>query len=127
MRHCLTVMPILLAGALWSAQPGGVTQIVEDSPRGPHCVGLMIQLSALRLKAGPLPPGRIEIREAKHGSRLNEIMETVVSADRKAVTLRFKRGTGDFGSGNRVEVRISRTAFELAASDLVVALPVDPL
>ena len=54
---------------------------------------------------------QIGIVEAKHGHNLTDIMVWNVGEKGKLLTIRFKENTGDFGTGNMVQIDIDRSAF----------------
>ena len=89
--------------------PAGITQIVENRGGRVSCRGVIIQLGSLRFRE-TIKPDQIVIREAKHGHDLGDIMLWHVEGNGKRLAIKFKPGAGDFGSGNRVEVQIDRSA-----------------
>ena len=90
--------------------PAGISQLVENRSGHTSCWGVVIQLGSLRFKRS-IAAHQIKISEAKHGSDLREIMTWQVDQNGRRLVIRFKPGMGDFGSGNRVEVKIGRSAF----------------
>ena len=87
-----------------------ISQLVENREGRISCWGIIIQLGNLRFR-NRISPNQIMIREAKHGHDLRRIMEWHVDRNGRRLTIRFKPGMGDFGSGNAVEVEIQRSAF----------------
>lgn len=97
--------------------PPGIYQLIEIRNGRKSCWGVVIQLSQMRFNKKVMP-NQIMISEAKHGHELSGIMNWHVSRDAKRLVIRFKRGAGDFGSGNAVDVRIERAAFVASALSL---------
>jgi len=60
---------------------------------------------------------QLKIYEAKHGTSLLKLMTWRVSRDGKRLIIKFKPGTGDFGSGNRAEITLYKTAFTAPPKD----------
>jgi hypothetical protein len=56
---------------------------------------------------------QLKIFESKHGANLLNLMMWRTSRDRKQLTIKFKPGTGDFGTGNQAEITLYKTAFSL--------------
>ena len=89
--------------------PAGITQVVEDRAGRVSCWGVVIQLGNLRFRE-TVNPDQLVIREAKHGHDLRGSMTWRVEQGGRRLVIKFKPGMGDFGSGNRVEVQIDRSA-----------------
>jgi hypothetical protein len=92
------------------SSPAGITQLVENRGGRVSCWGVVIQLGNSRFRQ-TIIPDQIVIREAKHDHDLRDIMTWHVEQNGKRLVIKFKPGMGDFGSGNRVEVQIDRSAF----------------
>jgi hypothetical protein len=90
--------------------PAGITQLVGNRGGRVSCWGVVIQLGNLRFRQ-TIHPDQIVIHEAKHDHDLRDIMNWHVEQNGKRLVIKFKPGMGDFGSGNRVEVQIDRSAF----------------
>jgi hypothetical protein len=90
--------------------PAGISQLVENRKGQVSCWGVRIQLGKLRFRHN-ISPNQIIIREAKHGHDLRETMTWSVDENASQLSIRFKPGMGDFGTGNTVEVQIERSAF----------------
>ena|ERR1051325_9577188 len=94
-------------------QPGtsaGISRLVETRAGRRSCWGVIIQPGRTRFKKR-VKKAQIDIRDGKHGHDLKEMMNWRVDRTRKRLIIEFKPGMGDFGSGNRMEVRIDRSAF----------------
>jgi hypothetical protein len=96
-------------------EPSSVSQLVERRAGGTSCWGLIIRLGRMRLKP-EVGSDEIEIREAKHGADLKNVMTWRVDDGGRRLVIKFKPGMGDFGSGNNVTVRLSRGVFADPAS-----------
>src|SRR4030095_3401027 len=89
--------------------PAGISQLVENRAGRVSCWGVVINLGGSRFKKN-IDPQQIEIREAKHGHDLRSIMSWRGGQLGKKLIIKFKPGMGDFGTGNRVEIRIDRSS-----------------
>jgi hypothetical protein len=98
------------AGHAFVSRPG-IYQLIEVRNGRKSCWGVVIQLGELRFKKR-ITADQLTIREAKHGHDLRGIMLWRVSRGGKQLIIKFKKGAGDFGSGNAVEVRVDRAAFD---------------
>jgi hypothetical protein len=88
---------------------------------------VVIQLSQLTFPS-KLDPSAIDISEAKHNRNVKDLMEWSVDPERKRLTIQFRPGAGDFGSGNRVEVKIRREVFQPGSQGaLIWVVETDPL
>lgn len=90
--------------------PAGISRLVENRGGRVSCRGVVIRLGNTRFR-GVVRPEQIVIREGKHGRDLRGLMEWRVGQGGRRLVIRFKPGSGDFGSGNRVEVEVDRSAF----------------
>lgn len=108
------------------ARAAGISQVIEERDGRASCSGVVIQLDRLTFPVA-VPPSAIEITEAKHNRSLNDLMQWEVDATRKRLTIRFRPGMGDFGTGNRIEVRIKRDALNAGKGMLAWVLETDPL
>ena len=80
------------------------------------CWGIVIKFDDAVFKKR-VQPNQLKIFEAKHGANLLSLMTWHTSRDRKQLTIKFKPGTGDFGTGNQAEITLSKTAFTLPPKD----------
>lgn len=104
----------------------GISQLIEERDGRVSCWGVFIQLARLSFPA-TLQPSAIEMTDAKHDRSLKDVMEWQVDPTRKRLTIRFRPGMGDFGTGNRIEIRIKRDALNAGAGVLAWVLETDPL
>ena len=74
------------------------------------CWGIVIDFDDARFKTR-ISSQQLKIYEAKHGSSLLRLMTWRVSREGKQLTIKFKPGMGDFGTGNRAEITLYKTAF----------------
>jgi hypothetical protein len=89
--------------------PAGIYRLAENRGGRVSCWGVVIRLGDSRFRGG-IRPDQVVIREAKHGHDLRGLMSWRVGQHGKQLVIKFKPGMGDFGSGNRVEVLIERSA-----------------
>ena len=94
--------------------PAGIYQLIENRGGRVSCWGVVIRLAGSRFRE-VIRPEQIMIREAKHGHDLRGIMSWRVGQNGKRLVIKFESGMGDFGSGNRVEVLVDRSALFGAA------------
>lgn len=90
--------------------PAGIIQLVGNRRVRGSCSGVIVSLDKFRFRE-TIDPGQIAILEAKHGHDLKEMVSWRVEQHGRRLVIRFKPGMGDFGSGNRVEVLVDRSAF----------------
>lgn len=89
--------------------PAGISQLIENRGGRVSCWGVIVQLGNLRFR-DRIKLNQVSVREAKHGHELKEMMTWRVDRSGRRLTIEFKRGMGDFGSGNAVEIQIDRSA-----------------
>jgi len=118
----LAVLAMSLSFSVATAQPGQIRHHVTTSClteiRGGRksCWGIVIKIDDGQFKKR-VRPNQLKIFEAKHGANLINLMTRVTSHDRKQLTIQFKPGTGDFGTGNQAEITLYRAAFALPPKD----------
>ena len=88
----------------------GVYQLVHERAGRRSCWGVVIRLNYPALRS-TIQPSQIEVHDAKHDSDLRGLMEWRVDETGRRLTVQFKDGKGDFGSGNSVRVCLARSAF----------------
>ena len=91
----------------WQVQSSCLTEIRSGKK---SCWGIVIEFEDARFKT-KISPQQLRIYEAKHGSSLQKLMIWSVSNNGRRLTIRFKPGTGDFGSGNKAEITLYKSAF----------------
>lgn len=89
--------------------PATIQRIVEIREGRKSCWGVTIRLTTLSFKKS-VSPDQLSIIEAKEDHQLKNIMVWRVDRSRKILTIKFKKGCGDFGTGNLVEVTIKSSA-----------------
>ena len=102
-----------LRNPTWRVRTSCLTEIRSGKK---SCWGIVIEFDDAKFKAR-ISPQQLKIYEAKHGTSLLKLMTWHVSADRKRLTIKFKAGNGDFGSGNRAEVTLYKGAFIVSPKD----------
>jgi hypothetical protein len=80
------------------------------------CWGVVLHFEDARFKP-KISPYQLKIYEAKHGTSLLRLMTWRVSRDRKELVIKFKRGRGDFGTGNQAEITLYKTVFTTPPKD----------
>jgi hypothetical protein len=112
MRYFFLIVCLLFANTLTATSPkiqASIQRIVETRKGVKSCWGVVIQLKKLSFNKS-IASNELSIIEAKHSSDLKDIMIWSVDKSRKKLTIKFKKGCGDFGSGNMVEVIIKSSA-----------------
>ncbi len=109
----LSCYPLVLyagaSGAKQSKATRGIFQLVETRNGKKSCWGFIIQLSDLSFKQS-IDQDDLTITDAKYARDMKPIMTWAVDNSRKRLTIIFKQGMGDFGSGDDVTVRIRGNA-----------------
>jgi hypothetical protein len=124
---------LVSASAAW-AQPGPLkyqlaTSCVTEIRGGKKsCWGVIVKFDdALFNKR--VRRNQLKIFESKHGANLLNLMTWRTSRDGKQLTIKFKPGMGDFGTGNPAEITLYKSAFSLPPKDfpdyLVIVQPTD--
>jgi hypothetical protein len=111
-RHFFLIGCILFANTIIAASPkplATIQRIVETRKGQKSCWGVVIQLKKFLFNKS-IASNELSIVEAKHSSDLKDIMTWNVDKSRKKLTIKFKKGCGDFGSGNMVEVIIKSSS-----------------
>ena len=108
-------------------ESAGIWQLIEERNGRVSCRGVVIELAHLSFPLA-LDPSAIEITEGKHNRSLKDLMEWKIDPTRKRLTIQFRPGKGDFGTGNKVEVRIKREVLEPHShGTLTCVIETDPL
>jgi hypothetical protein len=97
----------------WQVRTSSLTEIRGGKK---SCWGIVIDFDDAQFKKR-ISPQQLKIFEAKHGTNLLNLMMWRVSPDGKRLTIKFKPGTGDFGTGNRAEINLYKTAFMVPPKD----------
>lgn len=98
-------------------RPAEIKCLVETRGGEKSCWGIVIQL--VRGRFNPIVSAEeIRLLDSKYARNLVPFMEWTVSLDGKQLTIKFKQGFGDFGSGNTANIWIARSAFKQPPSRL---------
>jgi hypothetical protein len=112
MRYYFFMVCIFFVNTLTAASPkpqASIQRIIETREGKKSCWGVVIRLKELSFKKS-ISGHELSIIEAKHSREVKDIMTWSVDASRKKLTIKFKKGCGDFGSGNMVEITIKPSA-----------------
>jgi hypothetical protein len=96
-----------LRSPTWQVQTSCLTEVRAGKK---SCWGIVIDFEDARFKA-KISAKELKIYEAKHGASLLKLMTWRVSKDGKQLVIKFKPGTGDFGSGNEAQITLYRSVF----------------
>ena len=117
LEHCripLIFAVVMLSGCDFTekqvAQPVEITCLAETRGGETSCWGIIIQLARGRFNP-TISANEIRVVDSKYNRDLSPLMEWTVSLDGKQLTIRFKQGFGDFGSGNAVNIWVAKIAF----------------
>jgi hypothetical protein len=97
----------------WQVHTSCLTEIRDGKK---SCWGIIIDFEDAQFKKR-ISPQQLKIFEAKHGSNPLNLMTWRVSREGKRLTIKFKPGDGDFGTGNRAEITLYKTAFIVPPKD----------
>ena len=112
MRNFFLIVCIIFTCSLnaYPAKPPATIQRIVETRQGhKSCWGVLIQLDKLSFNK-TVKTNELNIIEQKHGHELKNIMVWSVDKSRHKLTIKFKKGCGDFGSGNIVDVIIKSSA-----------------
>ena len=84
--------------------------LIEIRDGKKSCQGIVIDFDDAYLKKR-ISQQQLRIYEAKHGTNLIKLMTWHVSNAGKRLIIKFKDGTGDFGTGNRAEITLYKKSF----------------
>ena|ERR1035437_4075165 len=126
---CKIILPLfilLLTGIIYPQEhendsgiiksPATIQKIIETREGNKSCWGVLIQLDKLSFKK-IIKRNELNIIEQKHNKELIDIMSWSVDKSRHKLTIKFKKGCGDFGSGNVVDVIIKPSAIKVLYKD----------
>jgi hypothetical protein len=74
------------------------------------CWGVLIELDQTKFKP-TITSDQLSVTDSKYGRDLKDLMMWEVDRSGKVLTIRFKPGKGDFGTGNVVNVSLKTSAF----------------
>jgi hypothetical protein len=86
-----------------------IQKIIKTRQGHKSCWGVLIQLDKLSFNK-IIKRNELSIIEQKHIHDLKNIMAWSVDKSRHKLTIKFKKGCGDFGTGNIVDVTIKSSA-----------------
>jgi hypothetical protein len=105
--------------------PATIQRIVETREGHKACWGVLIQLDKLSFNK-TVKANELSIIEQKHDRDEKNIMTWRVDKSRHKLTIKFKKGCGDFGTGNIVDVIIKPSAISGAQSeDIMLSISTD--
>lgn len=91
--------------------------LIETRSGKKSCWGIVINFEEAKFKKR-IAPEHLKVLEAKHGHNLTSLMTWHISHDRKRLTIKFKFGAGDFGTGNNAEITLYKAAFAVPPKSL---------
>ena len=102
------IVCIIFANAItaYPARPQATIHRIAETREGhKSCWGVLIQLEKMSFNK-TIKANELSIIEQKHDREEKNIMTWRVDKSGKKLTIKFKKGCGDFGSGNVVDVII---------------------
>lgn len=105
----VAAVPISVA-ADRSRQGGRISQLLEVRAGRLSCWGVTIELDQTTFNPN-ITSEQLSVTDGKYGRDLKDSMTWEVDRSGKVLTIRFKPGRGDFGSGNIVNISVHTTAF----------------
>ena len=131
----LSLFILLLAGSIFPQEPdkgsgiikpqATIQRIIETRQRHKSCWGVLIQLDKLSFNKS-IKANELSIIEQKHNRDEKDIMTWRVDKSGKKLTIKFKKGCGDFGTGDIVDVIIKSSAISTPHSeDIKLSIPTD--
>lgn len=93
-----------------------IKRIIETREGHKSCWGVLIQLDKLSFNR-TIKANELSIIEQKHNRDIKNIMTWRVDKSRHKLTIKFKKGCGDFGTGNIVDVTIKSSAISTPHSE----------
>jgi hypothetical protein len=109
----------LVSHSIAGTQPGPIKYLVKascltETRNGKtSCWGIVVNFDKGKFKR-KIRSNELTIYEAKHGANITNLMTCHTTRDGKQLTIKFKRGTGDFGTGNQAQIRLYKSAFAVA-------------
>jgi hypothetical protein len=111
-RFTLLLGFILFSSAIFASQPNSpasIKRLIETRTGKLACWGVIVHLKKLEFNKS-IADSEFSIIEVKHSADLKNIMIWSVDKTRNNFIIKFKKGCGDFGTGNGVEVKIKPSA-----------------
>jgi hypothetical protein len=112
MRIFCLIGLLLFVSILMTASPkssSSIKRIVETREGRKSCWGVVVQLKQFAFNKS-VADSELSIIDGKYNRDMKGIMTWSVDKSRKKLTIKFKKGCGDFGTGDMVEVTIRSTA-----------------
>jgi hypothetical protein len=105
----------------------GINQLIETRDGKTSCWGIVIQLHRLTFEES-IGEKELSITDVKYSRELKGMMTWSVDKSRKILVIKFKKGMGDFGTGDAVTIKIESSAFLGEQNETFIAsIPTDPL
>ena len=105
--------------------PATIQRIIETRQGHKSCWGVLIQLDKLSFNK-TVKTNELSIIEQKENSELRNVMTWRVDKSRHKLTIKFKKGCGDFGTGNIVDVTIRSSAISgLPKENITLSISTD--
>ena len=128
MRNFFLIVCFIFTYSLnaYSAKPPATIQRIIETRQGHNsCWGVLIQLDKLSFNK-TIKASELNIIEQKHDRDIKDIMIWRVDKSRHKLTIKFKKGCGDFGTGNIVDVIIKSSAISgLPKEDITLSISTD--
>jgi hypothetical protein len=122
----LSLFIILLCGIIYPQEPekgsgiikpqATIQKVIESREGHKSCWGVLIQLEKMSFNK-IINKNELNIIGQKHNHELKNIMTWHVDKSKHKLTIKFKKGCGDFGSGNIVDVMIRSSAISTPHSE----------
>lgn len=110
-----------------NAHKAGIYQLTKFINGRHACYGVIIQLDKLSFKK-TIAKDELSIIEAKYSRELKDILVRSVDKSQKILVIKIKAESGDFGSGDSINIRIKSAAFESEQNeDYVFSISTDPM
>ena len=131
----LPLLILFLIGIIYPQEPdkgsgiiksqATIQRIIETRQGHKSCWGVLIQLDKLSFNK-TVKTNELSIIEQKENSELRNVMTWRVDKSRHKLTIKFKKGCGDFGTGNIVDVIIKSSAISgLPKEDITLSISTD--
>ena len=104
------ILAIISTSARSQSISGGISQLIKKRSGRRACWGIVVHLRKLTF-VDFLSVGQIKVVEAKFNSDIIGLMDWSLDRTRKNLTVKFKAGKGNFGTGNSIKVTIDGAGF----------------
>jgi len=130
MKKLVIICLVLLNSVVYAGlktHTAGVFQLIETRNGRTACWGVVVQLDKFTFEE-TIGPNELSLVDAKYNRELKELMTWTVDKSKKMLTVKFKSGMGDFGSGNAVTLVLKPGVFPADENQgFSISLPTDPL